>query len=262
MKVVAVSWRDLAHPSAGGAERLVDRLLRELAGRGHDVALVCGAPVGARPYPVTSAGGTYTQYLRAPLVCVRSQRDADVLVDTENGLPYFSPLWRRKPSVCLVHHVHTDQWGTRFSPSVARLARWMERTVMPAVYRHRLFVAVSASTAKDLEAIGVDPERIRVVEPGVDLVAAAPLKSPEPLFVALARLVPQKRVDLLLEAWRKVQPITGGRFVVIGAGPELEPLRRQAASLPGAELAGWLDEEDKQRLLGEARFLVHAARHE
>lgn len=262
MKIVALSWRDLAHPSAGGAERLVDRLLSELAGRGHEVALVCGAPVGPRAYPVVAAGGTYTQYLRAPFTCLRHFRDADVVIDTENGLPFFSPLWRHGPSVCLVHHVHTDQWGTRFPAPAARLARWAEGTVMPAVYRRRLFVAVSASTAKDLEHIGVEPARIRVVEPGVDLVASLPDKSTAPLFVALARLVPHKRVDLLLEAWRSVASRTGGRFVIIGSGPELAGLRRLAADIPGAELGGWLEEQDKVRLLGQAWCLVHGAHHE
>ncbi|MDQ1360494.1 MAG: hypothetical protein QOJ44_871 [Acidimicrobiaceae bacterium] len=263
MHIVVVNWRDTVHPQAGGCELLVDRLLIGLAARGHDVELVCGGPIGEHPYPVYDAGGTYAQYLRAPLLCSTRLRRADLVIDVGNGLPFFSPLWRRRPSVCLVLHNHSDQWGARFPRPVASVARAVERHVVPAIYRHRVFVAISQSTANGLKAIGVDAANIRVIEPGVDLPSGAILsESPEPLFVTLARLVPHKRVDLLLDAWRLVQPVTGGRFLVIGTGPELAALRRQAAGIPGAELLGWVSEAEKERMLGEAWLLVHGAHHE
>src|SRR3954471_14168090 len=94
LRVLFVSWRDMAHPQAGGSELLVDRLARGLIQRGHEAALVCGGPVGQHEYPVADAGGTYGQYVRAPLAYWRHFGDADLVVDVENGLPFFSPLWR------------------------------------------------------------------------------------------------------------------------------------------------------------------------
>ena len=263
MRIVVVSWRDLDHPQAGGCELLVDRLLTGLSDRGHDVALVAGRPVSDHGYPVYASGGTYTQYLRAPLLCTMRFRKADLVIDVQNGLPFFSPLWRRRPSICLVLHNHGDQWSTRFPLPVAGLARAVEHHVIPALYRHRPFVAISSSTADALEGIGVDRGRIRVIEPGADP-ASGPIasESPTPLFVTLSRLVPHKRVDLLLDAWSQVQPVTGGRFVVIGDGPELGPLRQKAAGIPGAEVLGWVSASEKERWLGRAWFLVHGALHE
>ena len=127
MRIVAVSWRDLAHPQAGGSEMLVDQLLLGLAERGHEVALVCGGPVGRRPYPVHQAGRTYSQYLVAPWRCATRLRRADVLIDVSNGVPFFSPLWRRRPLVCLALHFHGEQWATRFPRPFAALARAVER---------------------------------------------------------------------------------------------------------------------------------------
>src|SRR5664280_2902266 len=136
-------------------------------------------------------------------LCATRFGGADLIIDVENGIPYFSPLWRRGPSVCLVCHVHTDQWKTRFPAPVAAIARAVENRVMPTVYRHRLFVAISPSTANALEVIGIDPDHIRTIECGVDIPSGPlPAKSDEPLFVSLSRLVPHKRVDLLLDAWR------------------------------------------------------------
>ena len=188
-----------------------------LSNRGHDVALVCGGPVSQRDYPVIEAGSSYSQYLRAPIVCATRFGQADVVIDVENGLPFFSPLWRRKPSVCLVHHVHTDQWSMQFPAPVAAVGRFVESRVMPAAYRKRVFIAVSRSTAEALRGIGVAGNRIEVIESGVDIpLGPMPPKASEPLFLSLSRLVPHKRLDLLLRAWALAAPALGGRLVVAG----------------------------------------------
>ena len=135
MRIAFMSWRDLANEQAGGSEVFIDRLAIALQDMGHEVAHLCGGPVGARAYPVFNMGGTYSQYARAPFVHHRVARDWDLLVDTENGLPYFSPLWRNKPILACVYHVHSEQWSQRFSPPVATIGRFVESKIMPIVYR-------------------------------------------------------------------------------------------------------------------------------
>jgi glycosyltransferase involved in cell wall biosynthesis len=256
-----LSWRDLANPLGGGSEVFIDRLAVELMGMGHEVAHLCGGPVAGRAYPVIDLGGTFTQYARAPLAHHRTVRDWDLLVDTENGLPYFSPLWRKKPILALVHHVHSDQWDQRFSPALAALGRITEAKVMPRVYRRVPFVANSASTASALADIGIEPGRIHIVHPGVDppTVSGVP-RSDQPLFVCAGRLMPHKRLDLLLRVWDRVHPVVGGRLIVIGDGPERASLEAVAGN--GVEFAGRVDETSKWRLLGQAWGLVHSAQHE
>jgi glycosyltransferase involved in cell wall biosynthesis len=263
LRIVAVTWRDLAHPSAGGAEVLLDRVLTGLHERGHEVTLVCGGPLSPHPYQAVDSGGTYSQYLRAPAICTNRYRDADIVIDVQNGMPYFSPVWRRRPSVCVVHHVHTDQWATRFPAPVAACFRSMERRVMPFVYRHRRFIAISASTKRSLVAIGVPAASITVIESGVDSPPAADTaRSGEPLLLSLNRLVPHKRVDLLLESWRLAQTRVPGRLVVAGDGPLLNDVRRQARSIPRVDVLGRVDETKKLDLLARAWVVLSAAHHE
>ena len=263
LRIVAVSWRDLAHPSAGGAEVLLDHLLSGLQARGHQITLVCGGPVSDHPFHVVDAGGTYSQYLRVPAICIRHFRDADVLIDVQNGMPYFSPLWRRRASVCLVHHVHTDQWEARFPPPVAGVFRGIERRLMPSVYRNRRYVAVSRSTATSLAAIGVRPETISVIESGVDLPKGpVSARSAEPLLLSLNRLVPHKRIDLLLHAWRLAQTHIRGRLVIVGDGPLLNDVRRQAKTIPRVDVLGRVEESEKENLLAQAWCVLSAAHHE
>src|SRR5579863_1041962 len=201
MDIAFMSWRDLANPRAGGSEVLIDRLAVRLQAMGHRVTHLCGGPIGDRPYPVIEMGGTYSQYLRAPFTHHRWARHADLLVDTENGIPFFSPLWRRGPVLAMVYHVHRDQWAQHFPAPVAAAGRFAESTVMPRVYRRVPFVALSESTATDLGALGVDRSRIDVLEVGVDPpTVTVDAKAAEPTFVCFGRLVPHKRVDLALRA--------------------------------------------------------------
>jgi glycosyltransferase involved in cell wall biosynthesis len=262
LRIGIVAWRELAHPQAGGSEVLVDRVARVWARAGHDVALMCGGPVAPRPYAVLDLGGEFAQYLRAPLVRAQRLRDRDVILDVENGIPFFAPLWCRTPVVCLVHHVHDAQWALRFRPPVSTVGRGLERWGMPLAYRRAPFVAVSPSTAASLRRLGVPPQRIHVVANGVDarLGPGAVREAPEPLFLALGRLVPHKRIDLLLALWPRVRAVTGGRLVIAGDGPERPRLERLVS--PGVELRGAVSEEEKERLLAEAWLLVHPALHE
>jgi len=260
MRIVFVSWRDLAHPQAGGSEVVVDHLARGLAERGHDVVLLAGGPVTDHPYRVRATGGTYSQYLGAPLQYLRDRPPADVVVDVENGIPFFAPWWQRAPVVCLVHHVHTEQWAMQFPGPVAALGRWLEGTVMPWAYRRAAFVAVSSSTARSLEALGVPASRVTTIEMGLNPVHATGERSPTPRFLVLGRLVPHKRVDLALRVWPRVHAATGGELVVVGDGPELPRLR----ALGGAcvTFTGAVSEPEKGAELGAAWLLVHPAHHE
>src|SRR5262249_30998839 len=127
MRILFVSWRDLPHEKAGGSEILIDALARRLHDRGHDVQLLCGGPTGTHQYTVMRNGGTYTQYLTAPVRYARHFRDVDLVVDTVNGFPFFSPLWRRRARMAIVNHVHTDQWERYFPHPIASAARAVEQ---------------------------------------------------------------------------------------------------------------------------------------
>ena len=261
MRIAFMSWRDLANEQAGGSEVFIDRLAIALLDMGHEVAHLCGGPVGIRPYPVFNMGGTFTQYARAPFVHHRVARDWDLLVDTENGLPYFSPLWRRKPILACVYHVHSEQWSQRFPPPLAAAGRFAEAKIMPLVYRRVPFMAISSSTASSLEDIGIERDRIHVLQSGVDLPSVTVgERSAEPLFICAGRLVPHKRIDLLLRVWSRVRPVVGGTLIVMGDGPDRASL--QALAGDGVVFTGRVDEDEKWRLLGSAWALIHPAHHE
>ncbi|WP_326583041.1 glycosyltransferase family 4 protein [Streptomyces sp. NBC_00487] len=257
-RIVFLARRDLGNPAAGGSELLVDRLADGLTKLGHQVTLLCGGPAAYRDYRVVSAGGDLSHHLRAKSAFARQVGDCDLLVEVCNGMPYLAPLWHHGPTMCLVNHVHTDLWQLRFGGPLApaaRLGRRLEHWSLTAAQRRNLLVAVSSSTATALRSIGVERERIRVVHNGVEEPGPRTERSPEPLFVAVGRLVEYKRIDLLLRLWERVRPVTGGRLVIVGDGPERSRLEAMAG--PGVEFAGHVSEQEKHRLLCAAWLLLH-----
>jgi len=255
--VAFIAWRDLASPRAGGSEVLVDRLAEGMIARGDRVTLLCAGPTAARGYRVIRNGGAYSQFLRAPLGYWRHLRDADLVVEVCNGMPFLSPLWCKRPLICLVNHMHTDLWQLRFPAPVAAAGRFAESRLMPRVHRDNLFLTVSNSTADALRKIGVGGDRIRQICNGV--VQPDPLtpRSPEPMFLALGRLTDYKRIDLLLKLWSRVRRVVGGTLVIVGDGPERA--RIEAMAGPDVIMTGRVSEEEKHRLLCAAWLLLHPA---
>jgi glycosyltransferase involved in cell wall biosynthesis len=186
----------------------------------------------------------------------------DVVIDVQNGVPFFAPLYCRKPVLCLVHHIHREQWSMNFSPRQARLGWWIESRLSSRVYRDVRHIAVSESTRRELMELGTPAQNISVVHNGSDPMwqGASARKAPGPTVAFLGRLVPHKRVELLIDAAARLLPdIPDLRVLVIGQGPWEPRLRRHAVD-QGVEatltFTGWVDEPTKHRLLGEAWVLA------
>ncbi|WP_327226726.1 glycosyltransferase family 4 protein [Streptomyces platensis] len=264
-RIVFLARRDLGNPAAGGSELLVDRIAEGLSAHGHQVTLLCGGPPSTglpaqggtptRGYRVVSAGGDAGHFLRVPRQLARRVGPCDLLVEVCNGMPYLAPLWHRGPTLCLVNHVHTDLWRLRCPGPAARLGRRLEHWALAGAHRRDLMVAVSGSTASALRGLGVDAGRIRLVYNGVAEPGPLAPKAAEPLFLAMGRLVEYKRIDLLLRLWERVRPVTGGRLVIVGDGPERARLTAMAG--PGVTFTGHVSEERKHQLLCSAWLLLH-----
>jgi glycosyltransferase involved in cell wall biosynthesis len=263
LRVLLLNWRDSGHPEGGGAESFSERVASGLAALGHDVTLRCAGYPGAAAEQVVDGvrfvrrGGRFTVYLRAAAALARAPRAYDLVVDVQNGMPFWSPLFTRAPVVNVTHHLHREQWQVVFGPRLGRLGWWLESRAAPRVYRRCRYLTVSAATRDDLVGLGVDAGRVSVVYSGIDapvlpVDADAWPRSAHPSLVALGRLVPHKRVELAISA---LAELPGATLTVIGHGYHEEALREHASSLGVADavtFAGFVDDVTKHRLLAEA----------
>ena len=135
----------------------------------------------------------------------------------------------------------------------AQLARFRRWDLATAIRVDR-FVAISEYIARRIKSCyGRDAD---VVYPPVDAPGAAGerARAAEPYYVTVSRLVPYKRIDLLLSAFAAMPD---RRLVVAGDGPER---KRLAAMAPAnVTLVGEVDDARRDALLAGARAFVFAA---
>lgn len=266
--VLVLNWRDLTHPEGGGSELYVENVARRLAAGGDRVTLFC-ADHGNAPRDEVKDGVRYvrrghrhTVYLWAAVLMVLGRLGrTGTVVEVHNGVPFLARLFTRRRVVVLVHHVHREQWHVVFGRVAARIGWVLESWVAPRVNRRCDYVAVSDVTKDELVELGVAAERITVVHNGTS--PALPTVSPRaavPTIAVLGRLVPHKRVHLVLEAAAALRAdLPELQVEIAGTGYWAEELQRriEELGLQGvAHLRGRVSEQDKHELL--ARAWVHA----
>jgi glycosyltransferase involved in cell wall biosynthesis len=95
-----------------------------------------------------------------------------------------------------------------------------------------------------------------VIHPPVDVGRFALRRDKEDFYLIASRMVPYKRVELVVEAFRRMPD---RRLVVVGDGPSAERVRAAAAGAPNIEFRGRVDGQELVRLTGAARAAVFAA---
>lgn len=264
MKIILLCWRDSTHPQGGGSERYLERVGEYLAAHGHEVIYrTSGAPARGHRGGVTySRGGAkFTVYPLAAL-WLRRHRDADLVIDTHNGIPFFARLFSPAPTVVLTHHCHREQWPVA-GRVLGRVGWFLESRVVPWVYRDRPWVTVSEASRADLEELGVHGARIidNGVDPVPDGIAAAPREAGTHL-VTLSRLVPHKQIEHAVDI---VAQLDDAVLDIIGDGwwaPQLRAYIAERGLQDKVLLHGHVTEERKHALLARADVHVMPSRKE
>ena len=237
-------------PAVGGLETVSLILAEEFAAAGHEVILVTRTPAedpaaDARfPFPVVRRPGAFKLLSLA--------RWSDVYFQNNISLRTLWPmLFVHRPWVP-AHHT----WLMRTDGSIG----WQDR-LKKLLLRFGLPIAVSHEVAESLEV----PGTIVLGNPYNDtLFRTMPEVKHDRDLVFLGRLVSDKGGDLLLEALAELKK--GGMMpslTIIGDGPELGPLRRQADELGvagQAEFTGILTGEALVGALNRHRVMVVPSR--
>jgi len=214
--VLLLCWRDTGHPQGGGSETYLQRIGALLAESGIDVTLRTARYQGAVRREVidgvriSRGGGHYTVYIWAGLAMVAARLGLgplrrvrpDVVIDSQNGLPFLARLAYGRRVIMLVHHCHREQWPVagRF---LGRFGWFVESRLSPWLHRNNQYVTVSLPSVRDLTDLGVDPARVAVVRNGLDEAPPSTLvsrRSVTPRVVVLSRLVPHKQIEDALKA--------------------------------------------------------------
>lgn len=274
-RIAILAWRDLDDPEAGGSELHASKVAALWGEAGIEVTMRTSYAPGHPQvswrdgYRVIRKAGRYLVFPRAAFSEMMGWHGAsDGLVEIWNGMPFFSPVWARRPTVAWLHHVHDTMWDMTLPPRLARLGRAVEFRVAPPLYRRTPIVTLSESSKRELvERLKFKAARVSVVPPGVDTrFAPGGTKSPTPLVVAVGRLVPVKQMHLLMDALAELKPrIPELTAVLVGEGysrGELEARRRELGAEDWIALPGRLSDGELVALYRRAWVLASASAHE
>lgn len=241
LRILVFNWRDTKHVWAGGAEAYVHHITKRWVKLGHEVTLFCGNDgKSARNETIDGVkivrrGGFYTVYLWAFLYYIlRFRGHFDAIVESENGVPFFTPLYSRKPKILLVHHVHQEVFRENLSLPLSLIARFVESKLMPFVYRNQRVVAVSKSTKKDVLKFGFSRSSdVDVVNPGLSCSNFTDLeKTSYPSFIYMGRHKHYKNIDIAIRAFKKVLvKYPNARLIIAGDGDNTDSLKNLAVKL-------------------------------
>ena len=261
------------NPALGGVEGSVAALSAQLAARGHRVTVYCRGKYAQGVPPPTGvqceySAAIYTKHLEAithtfSSIASAARREFDVLHFHAIGPSLCVPIARAsgKRTVVTVQGLdwQRPKWGL-VARSALKVAEWTaarvpDHTIVVSRSLERYFRARYPGIRLSWIPNGVNP--IARVGPGAMLERNGLSAGQYLLF--LSRLVPEKGVHTLLQAYRDVSTDTP---LVIAGGTShsddyVESLRLLAAKDARVQMVGAVHGRDKEELLSNALAYVH-----
>ncbi|MBI4067724.1 glycosyltransferase [Candidatus Gottesmanbacteria bacterium] len=264
LRILIFNWRDTKHVWAGGAEVYIQQLAKRWVSSGHKVTLFCGNDrkhsinENLDGVKIVRRGGFYTVYLWAIVYYLfRFRGQFDVVIDCQNGVPFFTPLYTSVPKFLLIHHVHQEVFRKHLRFPLAQIAMVIEGKVMPFLYKKQKVVTISESSRKEILHRQLSKENIQVINPGVDTSLFTKLpKTPDPSFTYLGRLKPYKNIDVAIKAFAQLlKDHPQALLNIAGEGESMGYLKRLADQLDlkkSVKFWGKVTERQKADLLTQS----------
>lgn len=254
------------HPVIAGAERATQSLVKALRQRDHDVVVITrrysrdlpgleridGIPLYRLGWPGRGKLNALTFGVHALAILAWRLREYRLIHVQNIDAPLLigvlaRALLRRKLVVTIHGHTPITGRNTTFR------GRLRTRLMARAVDR---FTSINPDNTAVLVDLGVPREHIHEIPNGVDTTIFRPpgpadrnaarsqlgLAADEFVVVYIGRLIAWKRVDLLIDAWSRSEPVNCGRLLIVGDGPEGAALRAAAERVgPDVRMEGSSD---------------------
>ena len=274
-RVLILNWRDTKHTWAGGAEAYVHEIAKSLKKQGMSIVIFCGNDQKSKRREtidgiyIIRRGGQFTVYIWSFIYYFfRFRGKFDVVIDSENGIPFFSPIYADAPVIGLVHHVHREIILKELDlalhlKAIAYVARFLESNIMPIVYKNCKMITVSDSTKKDMIKIGLGKNQaIEIIHPGAESSKFYTSKKTEhPSLLYLGRIKSYKSIEVVIHAIDKLKKeIPNIELNIAGFGdhtPHLQKIVEKLKLEKHIKFLGKVTEEEKIQLMSAAWIFVY-----
>jgi len=278
MKILVFNWQDIKNPLGGGAEVHFNEIFSRIVKRGHDVTLFCSSFDHAPSQEIVNGikvirkGGRNLFNFHVPIQYWKHFRHEkyDVVIDDMNKIPFFTPIYIKEPLYFIIHHLFDKSIFREAPLPLALYVYLMEKLGVSICRRSKIpLMVVSPSTKSEMIQKGFREQDIEFAYNCVDHSTHHPLgitRSETPLIGYFGRLKKYKSIDHFLRAASIVKKkYPDLKLIIIGEGDHkknLESLSHELGIFKDVQFTGYVDENEKIKLLQRVWFVVNTSSKE
>ncbi len=186
-------------------------------------------------------------------------RDYDLIISSTTS---FAKAVKKRPDakhICFCHNITRFLWDTktylreytayrRFLPLLEQVFRAMRKADLAYAQEPDVYIANSHTVARRIQQIYNKPAQ--VINCPIDSEQFAFSNQKEDFYLASARLVSYKRLDVVVEAFNWL----GWNLIVTGDGPERDTL--EARAMRNVKFLGHVSDAERKQLMSKSRSVI------
>lgn len=288
--ILALSWRDIKAPKAGGAEVHTHEMLKRADKEKYRIYhfspmnknLLSEEEIDGVTY--YREGNIFSVIFAAFVFYKKNKKNIDFVIDQCNTHRFFTPFWvEKKKRIFYIHQLTKEIWDYSAEFPLSKIGKVLEEWML-GLNRKDAVLTVSESTKQELVERGYQENRIKIIHNGISFepwtVDEWKIKEKNPTFVYAGRYSPYKGIDVAICSFIRIKKeVPNAQFWILGkkneeyvkksilpiceendlrwidinrndAGKEIEDLEGDIISW------GYVSEEKKLELLSRAWALI------
>lgn len=270
MKILILNWRDTKNPLSGGAEIVTLEHAKAWVKAGNTVTWFASHFSGAKNeeyidgVKLIRRGGPLSVYLFAPFFYLFSGKTFDIVIDEIHGIPFFTPLYVKKPKIAFIHEIAGEIWDYMYPFPFNTIGKILESCYL-SLYKNIHFWTDAQSTITELISKGIIGKNCVAIPCPISnaIVATVPIKEKNLTCIFVSRLVKMKGVERVLEAFSFILEKDPKAMLWVVGGGDLAYLKYLQTKVKhlgtSVHFFGKVSDNEKLALMGKAHILLHAS---
>ena len=272
MRIVWMSWKDIRHPHAGGAEKVSFEIMKRLVRDGHEVSLITSRYHNTKSSDIIEgiqiyrAGNKFTVYICAMIAYFRFfKQRPDIVIDEMNTIPFAAVMYSKTRTILLTYQLARQVWFYQMIFPLSLIGYLVEPIYVRLLARiYKYAITESSSTAKELARYGFNQDHVGVFRVGIEISPLRRLNSKKPtgsiLFVGSFR--PMKRVLDVVRAFEVAHKYNSNYKLIMAGdntsayGSKVLNYIQHSSCRENISVMGRVSTKEKKKLMQQADVLL------